>query len=511
MKIGTLCKAAIIPAALYSAVAGAKTPVRPNVVVFLVDDMGPMDTSVPFIVDRDGVPQRYPLNSWYNTPNMERLADEGMRFSNFYAQSVSSPSRASLMTGQNSARHRTTNWIRSESNNRDDYGPYDWNWQGLRKSEYTLARLMKDAGYRTIHVGKAHFGPNRSEGEFPENLGFDVNIAGSSIGEPGSYLGENGYGYLKGTYSRAVPGLAKYHGTDTFLTEALTLEAIGQIDNSVGEGEPFCLYMSHYAVHNPFETDKRFEWRYLSDSTKSRAAIGYATLVEGMDKSLGDILDHLDELGIAENTLIIFMGDNGGDAPLGPSRGWASSAPLRGKKGSEFEGGIRVPCIIGWASSAKNSVQKTLPVKQGAVNNDICSIMDIYPTMARLTGVSIPEDHPVDGQDLTVLLSGKSDPGREGVFMCHFPHQHRGSYYTTYRNGPWKIIYYYNPEHPETPACLLYNLVEDPFETRDVARENPKTTDRLLKEMIDRLERENAAYPVDFEGKTVRPISIGRP
>lgn len=511
MKIGTLCKAAIFPAALYSAVAGAKTPVKPNVVVFLVDDMGPMDTSVPFIVDRDGVPQRYPLNSWYNTPNMERLADEGMRFSNFYAQSVSSPSRASLMTGQNSARHRITNWIRSESNNRDDYGPYDWNWQGLRKSEYTLARMMKDAGYRTIHVGKAHFGPNRSEGEFPENLGFDVNIAGSSIGEPGSYLGENGYGYLKGTYSRAVPGLAKYHGTDTFLTEALTLEAIGQIDKSVGEGEPFFLYMSHYAVHNPFETDKRFEWRYLSDSTKSRAAIGYATLVEGMDKSLGDIMDHLDELGIAENTLIIFMGDNGGDAPLGPSRGWASSAPLRGKKGSEFEGGIRVPCIIGWASSTKNAVQKTFPVKQGAVNNDICSIMDIYPTMAHLTGVSIPEDHPVDGQDLAILLSGKSDPGREGVFMCHFPHQHRGSYYTTYRNGPWKLIYYYNPEHPETPAYLLYNLVEDPFETRDLARENPKTTDRLLREMIDRLDRENAAYPVDFEGKTVRPISIGRP
>ena len=241
IKIGTLCKAAIIPAALSGAVAGAKTPVKPNVVIFLVDDMGPMDTSVPFIVDRNGNPQRYPLNDWYHTPNMERLAEQGTRFSNFYAQSVSSPSRASLLTGQNAARHRTTNWIRSESDNRDDYGPYDWNWHGLRKSEYTLARLMKDAGYRTIHVGKAHFGPNRSEGEFPENLGFDVNIAGCSIGEPGSYLGENGYGYIKGTYSRAVPGLAKYHGTDTFLTEALTLEAMGQMDRSVEEGEPFFL------------------------------------------------------------------------------------------------------------------------------------------------------------------------------------------------------------------------------------------------------------------------------
>ena len=122
----------------------------------------------------------------------------------------------------------------------------DWNWLGIRASEYTLAHLMKDAGYKTIHVGKAHFGPIGSEGEFPENIGFDVNIAGSSIGEPGSYLGENGYGLIRGTRSRAVPGLEKYHGTDTFLTEALTREAIGQIDRSVEAGEPFFLYMSHF-------------------------------------------------------------------------------------------------------------------------------------------------------------------------------------------------------------------------------------------------------------------------
>lgn len=496
----------ILPFLLASGAAlSAAARERPNVVLFVVDDMGPMDTSVPFLTDGDGVPQRYPLNDWYRTPNMERFAAQGIRFSQFYAQSVSSPSRCSLLTGQNATRHRTTNWIRSESNNRDDYGPYDWNWQGLRSSDYTLARLMKDAGYRTIHVGKAHLGPFGSEGADPLNLGFDVNIAGSSIGEPGSYLGENGYGLIRGTRSRAVPGLDAYHGTETFLTEALTLEALRQADRCIAEGEPFFLYLSHYAVHNPFEIDKRFESHYLQDTTKSRAAVGYATLVEGMDKSLGDVLDFLLQKGVAENTLIIFLGDNGGDAPLGPARGWASSAPLRGKKGSEFEGGIRVPCIIGWAALAKNPIQRRLPIAPGAVSTQVGTIMDIYPTLAALTGMDVPEEHPVDGQDLSRLLSGRMDPQREEVFLCHFPHQHRGSYYTTYRNGPWKLIYYYNPDHPETPQCVLYNLQDDPCEEQDVLQTYPATARRLLGEMTGRLFREGAAWPVDFEGRPVLP------
>ena len=480
----------------------AQSP-RPNVILFVVDDMGPMNTSLPFLADSCGWPQRFPLNGWYHTPRMERFAQEGVRFSQFYAQSVSSPSRVSLLTGQNAARHRTTNWIRSEYDNRDDYGPYDWNWQGIRATDYTLPRLLREAGYRTIHVGKAHLGPVGSEGEFPENLGFDVNIAGSSIGEPGSYLGENGYGAIRGTSSRAVPGLEKYHGSGTFLTEALTLEALAQIDRAADDGVPFFLYLSHYAVHNPFETDRRFEARYLQDSLKSRSAIGYATLVEGMDKSLGDVLDHLRLRGLAENTLVVFLGDNGGDAPLGPARGWASSAPLRGKKGSEFEGGIRVPCIIGWA--APGGGMQLLPVARGTLQTQVACIMDIYPTLMRLVGVSVPEDHPVDGQDLGVLLTGKKDPAREEVFMCHFPHRHRGSYYTTYRNGPWKLIYYYNPAHPELPQSVLFNLEEDPYETTDVSGLHPGIKARLLKEMTARLERERAAYPVDFEGRPIPP------
>lgn len=180
---------------------------RPNIIVFLVDDMGLMDTSVPFIVNNDGEPEMQPLNEWYRTPNMERLASQGVRFSTFYAQSVSSPSRTSMMTGQNAARHHTTNWINSESNNRDKYGPYEWNWTGLKRTDMIYPLVLSKAGYKTIHIGKAHFGCFGSEGEDPIKLGFDVNVGGSSIGEPGSYLGENGYGHIAGNIKRAVPDL----------------------------------------------------------------------------------------------------------------------------------------------------------------------------------------------------------------------------------------------------------------------------------------------------------------
>ncbi len=235
---------------------------QPNIIVFLVDDMGLMDTSVPFVADSSGTPVKYPLNEFYRTPNMEMLAGQGIRFTNFYAHSVCSPSRTSIMTGQNSARHGVTNWINSESNNRTKFGPKDWNWKGLSKASVTLPRLLQQAGYKPIHVGKAHFGPINSEGENPLNIGFDVNIAGSSIGHPGSYYGQDGYGHLKGQKSRAVPGLEKYHGSETFLTEALTLEAKDAIAKAKEEETPFFLYLSHYAVHAPFHADARFMAHY---------------------------------------------------------------------------------------------------------------------------------------------------------------------------------------------------------------------------------------------------------
>ncbi len=162
--------------------AGASEVPRPNIMVFLVDDMGVMDTSVPFLTDESGRPKRYPLNDYYRTPNMQRLAARGIRFNNFYAMSVCSPTRVSILTGQDSARHRTTNWINPDKNNAGPFGPPAWNWEGLKKLDVTLPRLLQRAGYRTIHVGKGHFGARQYEGAEPKNLGFDVNVAGCSIG-----------------------------------------------------------------------------------------------------------------------------------------------------------------------------------------------------------------------------------------------------------------------------------------------------------------------------------------
>ena len=477
---------------------------RPNIVVFLVDDMGLMDTSVPFIVDKQGNPVQQPLNEWYHTPQMERLAAQGIRFSTFYAQSVSSPSRTSILTGQNATRHQTTNWIDGGQNNRTPFGPPSWNWKGLTIADKVYPKMLQQAGYKTIHVGKAHFGCIGSEGEDPKNLGFDVNVAGSSIGQPGSYHGENGYGWIKGRKKCAVPHLEAYHGTSTFLSDALTLEAGKEISKAVAEKRPFFLNMAHYAVHTPFETDERFIGRY-TDPSKSKQARAFATLIEGMDKSLGDLMDKLVELGVAENTLILFLGDNGGDAPLGGAADYGSSAPLKGKKGSEFEGGVRIPFIASWAKvDATNEFQKQLPIASNSVQPQMATVMDIYPTILSAAGVQNPQEHILDGSNLNTLLRGESDRNHRKEFLMHFPHAHRGNYFTTFRKGDWKLIYHYNPETPESPDCLLFNLVNDPIESTNLAQFEPKKLNEMMTTMIERLEEERALYPVDKDGNELR-------
>ena len=332
MKIYCAVVAVFFFAFVLSQTAWSQAIQRPNIVVFLVDDMGVMDTSVPFLTDEAGAPKRYPLNDFYRTPNMERLARGGIRFNQFYAMSVCSPTRISIMTGQNAARHRATNWINPRQNNSGANGAPNWNWAGLKQTDVTLPKLLRNNGYRTIHVGKGHFGPEGHEGAEPLNLGFDVNVAGAAFGAPGSYYAEQNFGHGTRRAHHAVPHLDHYHGSKTFLTEALTIEAKKRVTETVERGEPFYLYFSHYAVHAPFDSDPRFAAHYV-DSGKPKNAQAFATLIEGMDKSLGDMLDHFEQLGIAENTLIFFLGDNGSDAPLGHQHKVACAAPLRGKKG----------------------------------------------------------------------------------------------------------------------------------------------------------------------------------
>jgi arylsulfatase A-like enzyme len=481
---------------------------KPNIILFLVDDMGVMDTSVPMLADKEGKPEKHPLNEWYRTPNMERLAKQGVRFSQFYAQSVCSPTRASLMTGQNSARHRVTQFISPESKNA---GPEDWKWEGLTAKDTTLPFVLRSNDYHTIFAGKAHFAPIGYEGEDPTKLGFDINIAGCSFGAPGSYFGEDGYGNLDPKRKkRAVPGLEKYHKTDTFLSEAITLEAKEAVTRSIQKEKPFFLYMSHYAVHSPFQSDPRFIKNY-ENSKKPRPAKSFATLIEGIDKSLGDLMDHVADKGVAENTLILFVGDNGSDGPLGDTYGYFSSAPLRGKKGTCYEGGMRVPFIASWAKAAKNNPFKI--ARNHLHHEQIGTVMDIYSTIVDASNSSLPAKHPVDGVSLLPQLSGKSNNERPDHFMCHFPHSHRSSYFTSFRKGDWKLIYRYltsgGKRKSKDPLLKyeLYNLKNDPYETKNLALGNTKKTNEMIRFMTKQLETENALFPVR-DDRELRPQLI---
>jgi arylsulfatase A-like enzyme len=486
----------------------AAAPARPNLVVFLIDDMGVMDSSVPFLTDAAGRPQRHPLNEFYRTPAMERLAARGVRFSHFSAMSVCSPTRISIQNGQNAARHRTTNWINPNNDNAGPQGPADWNWRGLRRGDVTLARILQQAGYRTLHVGKGHFGPVGSEGADPLNLGFDVNVGGAAFGAPGTYYAKDGFGKNNAKRaSSAVPGLEAYHGSETFLTEALTLEAKRHVGEAVHAGRPFFLYFPHYGVHSPFHSDPRFAAHYR-DSGRNPQAQAFATLVEGVDKSLGDILDHLEQLGVAENTLVIFLGDNGSDAPLGHEHAVACAAPLRGKKGSHYEGGTRVPFLAAWARAADNPHQRRLPIPAGTVQTQPAAVMDLFPTLLGAAGLAAPAGHVVDGQPLDPLLSGRPDPRRQDTFLMHYPHApHRTDYFTVYRDGPWKVIYHYVPGKASDGAPYqLVHLGDDPYEQRDLARERPADLRRMMQGLITSLERHGALYPRDpASGAPLRP------
>lgn len=490
----------------------AESPSSPNIVVMLVDDMGIMDTSVPFLTDHAGTPIRYPLNDYYRTPNMERLSRRGIRFNQFQAMSVCSPTRISIMTGQNAARHRTTNWINPDHDNAGPQGASEWNWKGLKPGDITLASLLQSHGYRTIHVGKGHFSPRAFAGADPGTLGFDVNTAGASIGAPASYFGQQNYGNAGGSITKqspaAVPGLQKYHGTETFLTEALTQEAKAHVTAAVQSHTPFFLYFAQYAVHAPFNSDPRFADHYR-ESGKPQQAQAFATLVEGMDKSLGDLLDHLEILGVAENTLVVFLGDNGSDAPLGHQHEVACAAPLRGRKGSHYEGGVRVPFLTAWAQPRPNHpLQKQLPIPAGAIQTQMASVPDLFPTLLGVAGVEIPQGHKVDGQPLNTLLSGQRDAHREESFLMHYPHApHRSDYWTSFRDGEWKVVYHYFPTAVSGNSHYqLFHLQDDPFEQQDVAPSQPEKLRDMMQRMVASLERHAAVFPVDGNKRPVYPI-----
>ena len=231
----------------------------------------------------------------------------------------------------------------------------------------------------------------------------------------------------------------------------------------------------------------------------------FATLIEGMDKSLGDLLDHLDALGVADNTLVFFLGDNGTDAPLGHEHAVACAAPLRGKKGAHYEGGMRVPFIAAWAqASAGNSHQRRLPIAVGAIQSQQAAVYDLFPTILSLAGIPSPSNHPLDGSPLDTLLTGRRDPGREETFLMHYPHAvHRTDYFTCYRDGVWKVSYHYFPSKASGNSHYqLFHLGHDPFEQND-RRSRPQELRRMMQGLA--AAAQVAAHPVDKHATPLKP------
>jgi len=295
-----------------------------------------------------------PPNVVIRTPSMARLAREGTKFTQAYACAVCSPTRVSLMTGLNAARHRVTNWTlrRGASNDgrheRLEFPPWNVNGMspvaGVERTVHAraLPDFLREAGYRTIHVGKAHFGAIGTPAESPIAIGFDVNVAGHAAGAPGSYYGTHDFsgrlrrGKPDGPRTWDVPGLEAYHGRDVNLTEALTIEAIREMEKAILADAPFFLYLAHYTVHAPIMPDRRFAGGYVGLDRREAA---YASLIEAMDESLGDVLDALDANGVAENTVVLFMSDNGGlSAQARGGEPHTHNRPLSSGKGSVGQG-----------------------------------------------------------------------------------------------------------------------------------------------------------------------------
>ncbi len=456
--------------------------------------MGSTDTSEPFLTNENGEFITTPLNQRYRTPNMERLARRGRKFVNARAYTVCTPTRASLITGLEAPRlHITTYTDPSRPSPKDNAnGPVlkspEWTMSGVDPKLPTLPGILQQNGYRTIHCGKAHFGPNSTPAGNPKNLGFEVNIAGHGAGRPGSYYGKDNYDGSK----RQVPGLEKYHGTDTFLTEALTLELKKEISASQEKKQPFFAYMAHYAVHGPFQADPRFTQNY--PKLKGRA-LAFATMVEGMDKSLGDLMDHLEKLGIAEETIIVFYSDNG--TPAIPN------LPLRGIKGTRYLGGHHVPMIASWAKPNPNHpLQKTYPIPSDSIDTNLVQPADFLPTLVSASGSPLPAGSKFDGYDLSEDLKGTPGTHRPQQFLSHFPHR-RGSdaLFTTFTNGDWKLLYDYQKKEYQ-----LTNIRYDLSEKQNLCVDKPALAISLAKGMIKKMKSLGAQPPIDIKsGKPAWP------
>ncbi len=414
---------------------------RPNVVFILADDFGWSDVS-------HAVGYGYGGSDYYETPNLDRLAAQGMRFTDAYAACpVCSPTRASIMTGKYPARIHLTDWINGHERPNAKLKIPDWTHY-MKLEEVTIAEALREAGYATCHVGKWHLGDNPIY--WPENQGFDINKGGHSAGSP------RGSGRYFTPYGnpRLDDGPA-----GEYLTDREGMEAAAFIEQNANR--PFFLYMAHYAVHTPLMAKQQIIDKYKAKpATAEHKNATYAAMIQSMDEAVGRVLNRLDELGIAEHTIVIFMSDNGG--LLGPT----SNVPLRGGKAQAYEGGIREPMIIRWPDV----------VEPASVCSEPVISTDFYPTILDMVGLKPRPLQHADGLSLTPLLRQQGSLDREAIYW-HYPHYHTANSHGPFgavRTGDWKLIEFYEDMNVE-----LYNLRTDLGETTDLTTAYPTKANEL--------------------------------
>ncbi len=456
----------VIILALAALVAGCLGDARetpPNVVVILIDDLGWIDTGVYG-------------SAFYETPHIDRLAAEGVRFTQFYtASSVCSPTRASLMTGKHPARLHLTNWIGGEQKGPLLQAEYI---RQLPLEEITFGEAFREAGYATGYIGKWHLG---KEGFMPDDQGFGFTKTVNFAGQPGSYFPP----YENPNFALTnVPDLDG-DPDDAYLTDRLTDVAVAFLE--MHRDSTFLLVLSHYAVHTPLQSKDTLTHKYeakaaglpptdepaflpegtLGTTRQRQDHAVYAGMIESTDESVGRVLDALDALNLADNTIVVFVSDNGGLSTLSRDRAWAptSNRPLRAGKGLLYEGGIRVPFIV-----------KAPGVAQpGSLAHTPATSTDLYPTLLALAGLPLRPDQHRDGISLTPLLTGGEAPARDTLYW-HFPHYHGSGNRPTgaIRAGAFKLIEWFEDDRVE-----LFNLDDDLGETTDLAATMPGKAEEL--------------------------------
>ncbi|HEX5271722.1 MAG TPA: sulfatase-like hydrolase/transferase [Gemmataceae bacterium] len=442
---------------------------RPNIVLILADDLGWADLGCYG-------------SKYHKTPHLDRLAAGGLRFTDAYAACpVCSPTRASLLTGRYPQRYNLTDWLPGRPDRPDQKLLRPKINQQLPLEEITLPEALKPAGYVSGHIGKWHLG---GKGFGPEQQGFDLNIAGDQTGTARSYFAP--FKSRDGTF---MPGLEKAPDGE-YLTDRLTAEAEKFIE--ANRERPFFLYLAHYAPHIPLRAKPELVARYKPGKHGEQGNPNYAAMLESLDDGVGRVLKKLDDLKLADRTIVLFMSDNGGLATLeGSNMAATFNGPLREGKGYLYEGGIRVPLIVRWPGVTKAGTTCSVPV---------CSI-DFFPTALEACGVKC--DAKVDGLSLIPLFRG-GKLEREALYW-HYPHYaNQGSRPgAAARAGAYKLIEFYENGRRE-----LYDLDRDVGETRnlvadkpDVARELGRKLDAWRKDVGARMMAPNPDYVPNPQAK----------